>query len=75
MAFRIVNNYFSLILSRLAVQIRPYVNQDRIIVRIILNLVIARNACGSLAGIITISPAFNRDDLPEITTSTSPSRR
>jgi hypothetical protein len=30
MAFHIVSDYFSLILSRLAVQIRPYVNGGRL---------------------------------------------
>jgi len=53
----------------------PFLSQDLIIANIILNFLIAFNACGSLAGIITISPSFKRRVLPEIIISASPSRR
>jgi len=47
---------------------------DRIIVNSILNFLTASNACGSLAGITTISPLLARRDFPDIIISTLPSR-
>ena len=46
---------------------------DRIIVSNILNLLTAVSACGSLAGMMIISPFFNWNASPETVTSASPS--
>ena len=53
----------------------PPLSQDLIIINIILYFFIAFKACGSLAGIMTISPSFKPRVLPEIVISASPSRR
>ncbi len=48
-------------------------NQDRIIIKSILNFSTAFRECGSLAGIVITSPLFKRKALPEMTIFAWPS--